>query len=277
MLQRFQRQDEQDKDADLEADYECYRSKRFLCWSLALIITFLIFIVSVIMAADPAFFYRPTVTSQVTSVANAGNMSTTTAAPPSASELAEAKRQQALNTMRIVGCVLIPVEIIIVFITASFGVWPTSQSSCGRMRILAYAVFTKIPIQQNTVDIVEDPGESPDELLRNVAPGDEYLALAATQAVRFTRKYIFVNFKAWEYAGSDTLWAAIVTNISDAIEAEFGVTTTRLFRTISVSLFPVLPRSSRCRALVLNFLRPHAYRAPLQIYDRRFSFKGPRP
>ena len=45
-------------------------------------------------------------------------------------------------------------------------------------------------------------------------------------------RFIFVNFKAWEYVGSDTLWAGIITNLSDVIEAHFGVVLCRLFRTV---------------------------------------------
>ena len=47
-------------------------------------------------------------------------------------------------------------------------------------------------------------------------------------------RFIFVDFNAWEYAGSDNLWAAIVTNLSRAIETEFGIVTSRLFRLITV-------------------------------------------
>ena len=47
-------------------------------------------------------------------------------------------------------------------------------------------------------------------------------------------RFIFVNFNAWEYAGSDTLWAGIITTLSNAIEAEFGSVTTRLFRMLKV-------------------------------------------
>ena len=35
--------------------------------------------------------------------------------------------------------------------------------------------------------------------------------------------------------GSDTLWAGIITNLSDVIEAHFGVVLCRLFRTISLA------------------------------------------
>lgn len=51
-------------------------------------------------------------------------------------------------------------------------------------------------------------------------------------------RYIFVNFNAWEYAGSDTLWAGIVTKLSQEIEKEFGTVTPRLFRMLKVSAIP---------------------------------------
>ncbi|CAK8684881.1 unnamed protein product [Clavelina lepadiformis] len=50
------------------------------------------------------------------------------------------------------------------------------------------------------------------------------------------RRYIFVHFNAWEYAGCDTLWAGIVTNLADSVENEFGKLTARLFRSINLSV-----------------------------------------
>lgn len=49
-------------------------------------------------------------------------------------------------------------------------------------------------------------------------------------------RFIFVHFNAWEYVGSDTLWAGIVTNLSRAIEAEFGILTSRIFRLLNIDV-----------------------------------------
>jgi len=51
-------------------------------------------------------------------------------------------------------------------------------------------------------------------------------------------RYIIVNFNAWTYAGSDTLWAGIATNLSEAIETEFGMLTARLFRLFDIECVP---------------------------------------
>lgn len=50
----------------------------------------------------------------------------------------------------------------------------------------------------------------------------------------FYLRFIFVNFNAWQYAGCDTLWAGIVTTMAEKIEEEFGVFTTRVFRSLTL-------------------------------------------
>lgn len=82
--------------------------------------------------------------------------------------------------------------------------------------------------------MIGDPGETDSNLLRRADP-NEVIAAAAVSSSVFPRKYIFVNFRAWEFAGSDRIWAGIVTNLASAIEAEFGIVTSRLFRTTNVS------------------------------------------
>ena len=52
----------------------------------------------------------------------------------------------------------------------------------------------------------------------------------------YSCRFIFVHFNAWEYVGSDLLWAGIVTNLASAIEAEFGVMTSRIFRLLNVDV-----------------------------------------
>ena len=55
-------------------------------------------------------------------------------------------------------------------------------------------------------------------------------------------RFIYVNYNAWQYAGCDTLWAGIVTALAEKIEQEFGVFTTRVFRSLSLDVIerPVL-------------------------------------
>ncbi|XP_023930333.1 kinase D-interacting substrate of 220 kDa [Lingula anatina] len=43
---------------------------------------------------------------------------------------------------------------------------------------------------------------------------------------------ILVKFNAWEYAGSDFLWAGIITHLCDQVEQSFGLWTTRCFRLV---------------------------------------------
>lgn len=50
----------------------------------------------------------------------------------------------------------------------------------------------------------------------------------------FNFRYIFVNFNAWKYAGSDNLWAGLVLALADKIEEEFSSFTTRSFRSINL-------------------------------------------
>ena len=49
-------------------------------------------------------------------------------------------------------------------------------------------------------------------------------------------RFIFVHFNAWEFVGSDILWAGIVTNLAGAIEDEFGIMTSRIFRLLNVDV-----------------------------------------
>lgn len=43
-----------------------------------------------------------------------------------------------------------------------------------------------------------------------------------------------MNYNAWACAGSDNLWAGIITALTVAVEAEFGAITARLFRMLEV-------------------------------------------
>ena len=51
-------------------------------------------------------------------------------------------------------------------------------------------------------------------------------------------RFIFVNYNAWLFAGSDFLWAGIITALVEKVEEEFGIFTTRLFRSITLETVP---------------------------------------
>ncbi|XP_078492068.1 uncharacterized protein LOC100180590 [Ciona intestinalis] len=111
----------------------------------------------------------------------------------------------------------------------------------GNFRLISYAAFTKLPSTKDPTSIIRDTTEGEVEhILREEESVDnmEYK----------DQRYIFVDFNAWEYAGSDTLWAGIVTNVSDAIEAEFGSVTSRLFRMLTVETIP--PDVTSCRLFI---------------------------
>ncbi|KAM4696149.1 NTPase KAP family P-loop domain-containing protein 1 [Rhinophrynus dorsalis] len=44
--------------------------------------------------------------------------------------------------------------------------------------------------------------------------------------------YVFIRFSAWEYAGSDQLWAGLVTTLCDGIENYFGLIPISLYRVV---------------------------------------------
>ncbi|XP_073491688.1 NTPase KAP family P-loop domain-containing protein 1-like [Aquarana catesbeiana] len=45
--------------------------------------------------------------------------------------------------------------------------------------------------------------------------------------------FIFIRFSAWEYAGSDHLWAGLVTTLCDGIENHFGLIPISVYRAVS--------------------------------------------
>ncbi|XP_053545183.1 NTPase KAP family P-loop domain-containing protein 1-like [Bombina bombina] len=45
-------------------------------------------------------------------------------------------------------------------------------------------------------------------------------------------RYIFIRFSAWEYAGSDHLWAGLVTTLCDGIESFFGLMPISVYRAV---------------------------------------------
>uniref|UniRef100_H3AAV0 NTPase, KAP family P-loop domain containing 1 n=2 Tax=Latimeria chalumnae TaxID=7897 RepID=H3AAV0_LATCH len=59
-----------------------------------------------------------------------------------------------------------------------------------------------------------------------------YPALTRKQKERKNIRYIFIRFSAWEYAGSDKLWAGLITTLCDTIQHEFGSLLLSAYRAI---------------------------------------------
>uniref|UniRef100_A0A8C5WEL9 NTPase KAP family P-loop domain containing 1 n=1 Tax=Leptobrachium leishanense TaxID=445787 RepID=A0A8C5WEL9_9ANUR len=49
---------------------------------------------------------------------------------------------------------------------------------------------------------------------------------------RKSTEFIFVNFSAWQYAGSDRLWAGLVTTLCDQIRRHFGILPLTIFKVL---------------------------------------------
>ncbi|XP_075043253.1 NTPase KAP family P-loop domain-containing protein 1-like [Mixophyes fleayi] len=45
-------------------------------------------------------------------------------------------------------------------------------------------------------------------------------------------RYVFIRFSAWEFAGSDQLWAGLVTTLCDGIETYFGLAPISIYRAV---------------------------------------------
>ncbi|CAI5780621.1 KAP NTPase domain-containing protein [Podarcis lilfordi] len=45
-------------------------------------------------------------------------------------------------------------------------------------------------------------------------------------------QHIFIHFSAWEYAGSDQLWAGLITALCDGIESHFGLVPVSVYRAV---------------------------------------------
>ena len=81
-----------------------------------------------------------------------------------------------------------------------------------------------------------------------------YANLIATQSFIYDviLQIYFCSFQCLHrYVGSDVLRAGIVTNLSSAIEAEFGVMTSRIFRLLNVDVIHN-DASSNKRTLILT-------------------------
>ncbi|XP_063793656.1 NTPase KAP family P-loop domain-containing protein 1-like [Pseudophryne corroboree] len=46
-------------------------------------------------------------------------------------------------------------------------------------------------------------------------------------------RYVFIRFSAWEFAGSDQLWAGLITTLCDGIERCFGLAPISVYRTVA--------------------------------------------
>ena len=64
-------------------------------------------------------------------------------------------------------------------------------------------------------------------------------------------RFIFVNYNAWQYSGSNELCAGMVASLDEKIEDEFGAFVTRIFRTLSLDL--VEKSTSNFTSLLIQF------------------------
>ncbi|CAK8684873.1 unnamed protein product [Clavelina lepadiformis] len=119
------------------------------------------------------------------------------------------------------------------------------KGSFSYFDILPYAFFTKLPICEKKTAVVRvapkqkialRQREVPEKKLAFLGNAESKTENTESKKSSTRRRYIFVHFNAWEYAGCDTLWAGIVTNLADSVENEFGKLTARLFRTINLSV-----------------------------------------
>ncbi|XP_063791761.1 NTPase KAP family P-loop domain-containing protein 1-like [Pseudophryne corroboree] len=51
--------------------------------------------------------------------------------------------------------------------------------------------------------------------------------------LRQNKRYVFIRFSAWEFAGSDQLWAGLITTLCDGIERCFGLAPISVYRTVA--------------------------------------------
>ena len=66
------------------------------------------------------------------------------------------------------------------------------------------------------------------------------------------KKFIFIRFNAWEYSGSDILWAGLIKQIYEDVEKEFTSFITRFFRYI---IYPFRDKSkSKKQKIYLGIL-----------------------
>uniref|UniRef100_A0A674IPC3 KAP NTPase domain-containing protein n=1 Tax=Terrapene triunguis TaxID=2587831 RepID=A0A674IPC3_9SAUR len=56
--------------------------------------------------------------------------------------------------------------------------------------------------------------------------------LTEQQKQRKNVQHVFIHFSAWEYAGSDQLWAGLITTLCDGIERHFGLLPMSIYRAI---------------------------------------------
>ncbi|XP_039260381.2 uncharacterized protein LOC120336713 [Styela clava] len=240
ILKRYQRQsivDEKKKKRYPEdGKVKCSTILSAMIWLFCILAAFFFILFTVLSAAKPELV--ATILGIENLLSRNYETVTTPAVNSTTANPAEVVPPHYLQTLKIIGLVLIPIETSIVFLVACCGKSWLSFHYYGSCRLLTYGAFTKLPVRKTNTDIVEDPGQEPAHVLKHIRPEDRRLVMAASESEVFSRRYIFVDFKAWEYAGSDTLWAGIITNITDAIEAEFGIITARMFRMLTIEEIP---------------------------------------
>ncbi|XP_028920816.1 NTPase KAP family P-loop domain-containing protein 1-like [Ornithorhynchus anatinus] len=63
-------------------------------------------------------------------------------------------------------------------------------------------------------------------------PGSVPASQDRSAPARSNIQHIFIRFSAWEFAGSDRLWAGLVTTLCDRVEEHFGLLPVSLFRAL---------------------------------------------
>nr|XP_018669844.1 kinase D-interacting substrate of 220 kDa-like [Ciona intestinalis] len=135
----------------------------------------------------------------------------------------------SLTAMRLTSSGLLLVLLAILIGLLSCTDRPTSTNF---VQVLFYAMFTRLPIRKKTPNINQAKKEDIKLTQATLIQTRDDLGMSYENTK--TIKYVYVDYNAWEFAGSDNLWAGLVTKLVDEIEAEFGVVTTRVFRTISL-------------------------------------------
>jgi len=164
----------------------------------------------------------------------------------------ESKNDVITRRLRIAGAVIVALVLVFSLSMVTFCVDAGSMfkskahSAMDCINLLMFAAFTKLPVEE-AASSSGVKSHVPEHDIRTNQNLQMNFGVGEITPAKTNRRFIFVNFKAWEYIGSDTLWAGIITNLSDVIEAHFGVVLCRLFRTISLATCSKDPTESKSR------------------------------
>jgi len=175
---------------------------------------------------------------------------TTTTATQSTNIEVEQENDVLMRRLRITGAVIVALVLLFALSMVTFCVdagsmfKSTAHSALDCINLLMFAAFTKLPVDE-PISNSGVKSHVPEHDIRTNQNLQMNFGVGEITPAKNNRRFIFVNFKAWEYVGSDTLWAGIITNLSDVIEAHFGVVLCRLFRTISLATCSKDPAESK--------------------------------